>query len=328
MGCLRSSHPSRSTGERSTATEREGPAKTFLEGITELLAYLRLAGYRPATIHLYSDQLQRFGEWLRRKRIRDLRGVTRAQLLAYQLHVRGEPIRRETQALRIRAVKRLYGHLVTQGHLLLDPAEGIQEISRRQALPRPVLTPGEMKRLLAAPDVSTPQGIRDRALLEVLYATGLRVGELEPVTGRDLDLSQGLLRLNHTKGGRPRVVPLGRNAVHWLRRYLDEVRPRLVRHRPFEPALFVVRGGRGLRLSLAPALQQASAHLGGCTAGRRQHARAEPPLDDLAVHHGLPRATLKAPPTPPAARMSTISRHHGRNTSRSGFCVPSGCARP
>lgn len=219
---------------------------TFLEGVTELLAHWRLGDYSPASIRLYSQQLQRFGDWLRRRRIGDLRGVTRAQLLAYQLHVRGEPIGRETQALRIRAVKRLYGHLVAQGHLLLDPTEGIQEISRRQALPRPVLTPGEMKRLLAAPDTSTPVGIRDRAWLEVLYATGARVGELEGIALRDLDLTQNLVQLRHTKGGVPRVVPLGHNALRWLGTYLDTVRPRLVRRRPFEPALFVVYGGRPL----------------------------------------------------------------------------------
>jgi integrase/recombinase XerD len=148
---------------------------TFEEGVTGLLAHLRLDGYRAATIDNYSDQLKRFGEWLRRRRIRDLRAVSRARLLTYQIDVRREPISRETQALRIRAVKRLYGYLVTQGHMLLDPTDGLQEISRRHTLPKPVLSQMEMRRLLAAPDVSRPLGIRDRALLEVLYATGVRV---------------------------------------------------------------------------------------------------------------------------------------------------------
>lgn len=220
---------------------------TFDEGLNALLAHLRLDGYSPATIDNYGDQLKRFGEWLRRRRIVDLRALTRARVLAYQGDVRGEPISRETQALRIRAVKRLYGYLVAQGHLLLDPTEGIQEISRRHTLPKPVLSKSEMKRLLAAPDVSRPLGIRDRTLLEVLYATGVRVGELERVAQQDLDLREGTMHLRFTKGGRPRVVPLGRNAAHWLRRYVDDVRPKLVRHRPFEVSLFVVRGGRALR---------------------------------------------------------------------------------
>jgi integrase/recombinase XerD len=220
---------------------------TFQDGLNALLAHLRLDGYSPATLRNYAEQLKRFGQWLRHHGMTDLRTLTRARLLAYQTDVRTEPIGRETQALRIRAVKRLYGHLVTQGHLLLDPTEGIQEISRRQALPKPILSTSEMMRLLDAPNVSQPLGIRDRALLEVLYGTGVRVGELERVTYQDVNLREGTMHLRFTKGGQPRVVPLGRNATHWLQRYVDEVRPRLVRCRPFEPALFAVRGGRVLR---------------------------------------------------------------------------------
>jgi integrase/recombinase XerD len=220
---------------------------TFREGLNALLAHLRLDGYSLSTIDNYSDQLKRFGEWLQRGHIGDLRALTRAQLLAYQGDVRCEPISRETQALRIRAVKRLYGHLVAHGHLLLDPTEGIQEISRRHTLPKPVLSTSEMTRLLDAPNVSQPQGVRDRALLEVLYATGVRVGELERVACHDVDLREQTMHLRFTKGGQPRIVPLGRNAAHWLQRYVDEVRPLLVQCRPFEPALFAVRGGRALR---------------------------------------------------------------------------------
>ncbi len=216
-------------------------------GTNALLAHLRLDGYSPATLRNYAEQLKRFGQWLRHHGITGLRTLTRARLLAYQTDVRTEPIGRETQALRIRAVKRLYAYLVTQGHLLLDPTEGIQEISRRQALPKPILSTSEMMRLLDAPNVSQPLGIRDRALLEVLYGTGMRVGELERVTYQDVNLREGTMHLRFTKGGQPRVVPLGQNATHWLQRYVDEVRPRLVRCRPFEPALFAVRGGRVLR---------------------------------------------------------------------------------
>jgi len=126
----------------------------------------------------------------------------------------------------------------------------LQEISRRHALPKPVLSLTEMKGLLAAPDVTQPHGLRDRALLEVLYATGVRVGELQQVLCTDLNLHEGTMHLRVTKSGQPRVVPLGHHAVQWLQRYLDEVRPWQVRHRPFESALFVVKGGRALRQHL------------------------------------------------------------------------------
>ena len=219
---------------------------TFLDGTTSLLSHLRLSNYSPATIDNYSDQLKRFGEWLKKHAIDDLRKITKQHIHDYQAYVRQEPIGRETQALRIRAVKRLFNHLVDQAVILLDPTEGIQEISRREKLPRPVLSKSEMHKLLDAPNTSMPQGIRDRALLEVFYATGIRVGELEKVTVHHLDLPTQTLQVRHAKGGRARTLPLGKAATQWLKEYLTHVRPRLAKRRPFERALFLARGGNPL----------------------------------------------------------------------------------
>ena len=216
---------------------------TYVEAMTVLLATLRLKKYSPHTIDLYADQLKRFGEWLELQPMNDLRQLTKTHLLAYQAHVRKQPIKPETQALRIRAIKRLFGHLIESGKLVIDPTEGIQEISRRNRLPRPVLTPTEINRLLDAPNTSLRYGIRDRALIEVLYATGVRVGELEKMTVHHVDLDAQTLQVRHAKGGRPRVVPLGKNATKWLKEYLTQVRPRLAKRRPFERMLFIVRGG-------------------------------------------------------------------------------------
>jgi len=239
------------TSRRDTESHApRGRGLSFQDCARALLADMRLEDYSPATIRNLAGQLKPFGRWLAGKRIRDLRVLTPSKMRAYQAYVRAEPICRATQALRIRAVKRLYGFLAGQGRLLIDPAEGLREPRRRDSLPRPVLTEAEVKRLLAVPDVRRPYGIRNRALLEVLYGAGVRVGELERVSVDDLDLRAQTMQLRHTKGGRPRVVPLGRNAAHWLRLYLDEVRPELVQRRPSERALFVVSGGRPLRQCL------------------------------------------------------------------------------
>jgi site-specific recombinase XerD len=219
---------------------------TFLDAMTSLLATLRLKKYSPATVDNYGDQLKRFGEWLASQSLHDLRALTREHVRAYELHVRQEPIGRETQALRLRALKRLYGHLVDQGQLLLDPTEGIKEISRKESLPRPILTRAETDKLLNAPNTSLSLGVRDRALLEVLYATGVRVGELERVTIHHVDLATQTLQVRHAKGGRPRTVPLGKHAVRWLKEYLTQVRPKQAKRRPFERTLFLVQGGRPL----------------------------------------------------------------------------------
>lgn len=219
---------------------------TFLDGMTALLSHLRLKQYSPATLDNYGDQLKRFGEWLERQGIVDLRALARQDIRDYQATVKQAPIGRETQALRLRAVKRLFNHLVDTAVILLDPTEGIQEISRRETLPRPVLTQTEVRKLLDAPNTSLPQGIRDRALMEVLYASGIRVGELEKVTIHHVDLPTQTLQVRHAKGGRPRTVPLGKTATKWLKEYLTQVRPRLAKRRPFERTLFLVRGGNPL----------------------------------------------------------------------------------
>lgn len=120
------------------------------------------------------------------------------------------------------------------------------EIRRKERLPRSVLTVKQVEQLLAAPDTGTLLGIRDRALLEVLYSTGIRVGELEQVRVADLDLAGQTLRIRCGKGDKERVVPLGEASCDWLRRYLDDVRPVLAKRRPFERALFVVQAARPL----------------------------------------------------------------------------------
>jgi integrase/recombinase XerD len=219
----------------------------FRDAVTDLLADLRLRKYSEATLRSYGDQLRRFEEWLSTDLADDLRRVAREDIDLYQQYVRTEPIGAETMALRLRGVKRLFDFLTISGALLLHPAEHIVEIRRRDRLPRDVLSTRQMARLIAQPDTSTPLGIRDRALIEVLYGTGIRVGEMERVRGADLDLAHGALHVRFGKGNKERVVPMGKAAIEWVERYLAEARAVLAKHRPFEQALFLVRTGRPLR---------------------------------------------------------------------------------
>lgn len=219
---------------------------TFSDALTSLIANLRLRNYSPKTLDSYGDQLRRFGEWLSAALANDLRRVSRADIDEYQAYVRGEPLGIETKALRLRAVKRLFDHLTDAGELLLHPAEHIVELRRKDRLPAAVLTVKQVERLLAAPDMTRPLGIRDRAMLEVLYGTGIRVGELEQVQVADVDLGARTLTIRHGKGDTQRVVPLGKSASEPLTRYLDDVRPVLCKGRPFERALFVVVTGKPL----------------------------------------------------------------------------------
>ncbi len=144
-------------------------------------------------------------------------------------------------ARRISALRSFFRFLVLSGFAKKDPASELTSPSTWLSLPK-VLTVREVEALLGAPDEKTPQGVRDRAMLEVLYGSGLRVSELVGLKPPDLNLDDGFL-ICRGKGGKERIVPLGRAACDRVGRYLGEVRPR------FEsgpsPFLFLTRRGRG-----------------------------------------------------------------------------------
>lgn len=212
-----------------------------------LLADLRLTGYSPATRKVYRDQLKRFAEWLDAAEIQDVRRVSVADIDAYAAFVQREAIGDGCRRLRIRAVKRLFAFLAERRKLFLDPAAHLVEPKRPESLPAMVVGVQQLESILAMPDVTTPLGLRDRALLEILYATGIRVGELEQVELADVQLADALLTIRHGKGGSPRVVPLGRQAAYWLGMYLREARPQLSKRFAGTPMLFLVRTGRPLK---------------------------------------------------------------------------------
>jgi len=213
------------------------------EALIEFRAWLKMKNYRPRSVSTYTILLSPFWAWLAQEGITDLRTISRAILERYAVHVQSQPVSRSTQAVRIRAVKRLFGCLVENNYLLVDPAVGLRDPSSGQRLPKPVLTQAEIKRLLAQPNTSLKHGIRDRALLELLYSTGLRIGEAVALTVYDVDLEAGLLSVRSGKGGKARVVPLGHEATRWLREYLEKIRPRQNRLAPQERSLFLTQQG-------------------------------------------------------------------------------------
>ncbi len=203
------------------------------------LSHLKIRNYAEATVRVYREQLKPFARFLEQKSIKDVRQVTYKDLTEYQEQVSKEPICRSTQALRIRAVKRLYEHLMHENHLLINPAEKIIETRLGLKLPKVLLTPEEVETIMSQPNCSLMVGIRDRAVLEVLYSTGIRVGECEALTIYDVDLKARLLRIRRGKGGFERVVPLGKEASSFLKEYLQKVRPRSNRLAPHVRTLFL-----------------------------------------------------------------------------------------
>ena len=143
----------------------------------------------------------------------------------------------------ISSLKRLFLWAYQQELIEENPTLRLQSIRLTQGLPK-VLTEAQVEALLNTPDIHTPLGLRDRAILEVMYATGLRVSELVGLQFEQLSLSSGMVQVIG-KGNKERIVPLGEVAVLWCQRYLSEARPALVKHRPVS-TLFVSRLGRSM----------------------------------------------------------------------------------
>ncbi len=170
-----------------------------------------------------------------------LERLTRPQLEAFVRGLLSGGLSPRSAARVVAAVRGFYRYLVREGSLPASPAEDLQGARPWPALPKH-LSSDEVDRLIERPDISTPLGLRDRAMIEVLYATGLRVSELVGLRARDVSLSGGYLTCTG-KGGRQRLVPLGDRAVSCLRQYQARARPELARPSS-PPRLFLnARGG-------------------------------------------------------------------------------------
>ncbi len=203
------------------------PWRRRLDLWLDALAYER--GLSPQTVAAYRSDLVRLGEWLDRQKGRDLLTADAAAVAAHLRWLHGEEISPRSARRAMAAMHGFYRDLVEAGERRDDPVENLEAPRLFQRLPK-VLSEEEVERLLAAPDIATPAGLRDKAMLELLYATGLRVSELVGLRLPQIDLKGGFL-LAFGKGSKERVVPVGEEAERWLRRYVGELRPALAKGR-------------------------------------------------------------------------------------------------
>ena len=218
----------------------------ILTTIAEYKNHLRVAGYAAATIDGYRKGLDRFSGYLAGLGVTDLRTVTHQMIVAYQETVMAESTAMETKALKLRPVKRLFEHLTATHKLLINPAEGIVETCRKNREIGVVLTAEEVKKLMEQPNLSLKTGIRDRAIMEVLYATAIRLDELLHLEVYHADFKDKVLYIRKAKGNKQRVVPLGKTAAAWLREYLEKIRPHYARKNVRQRRLFLLNTGCAL----------------------------------------------------------------------------------
>lgn len=199
-------------------------------------------GLRDNTLAAYRADLQGLARWLG-GRGRDLASAQRDDLLAYLSQRVQQGVHARSTARLLASMRRLYQYLCREGRRGDDPTLQIEAPKLGRSLPH-ALTEPEVEALLAAPDVKLDLGRRDRAMLELLYATGLRVSELVSLTVTQLNVQQEVLRVTG-KGGKERLVPIGEEALECIEVYWSDVRPRLLRGR-VSAAVFVTQRGQAM----------------------------------------------------------------------------------
>ncbi|MEK6776794.1 MAG: site-specific tyrosine recombinase XerD [bacterium] len=212
--------------------------------IQEFLHYIRIEkGLSGNTVAAYQGDLTHFMNFLKDQEIRESRAIDRRAVLSYLIHIKRSGLNVSTVQRRLVSIRMFFRFLIQEGRIKSDPAENIESPKKIQYLPQ-TLSPGEVESLLHVPDPDTPLGKRDRTMLEVLYATGLRVSELVSLKIPDINLEVGYL-ITMGKGGKERLVPMGDSAQAWIRDYLLHDRPRILksRHSDF---LFPNRFGKGM----------------------------------------------------------------------------------
>lgn len=201
-------------------------------------------GLSANTRQAYERDLRLFCKTLGFKNSDALVNVSRAQITGYMTQLKEKGLAAATIARKLAAIKAFYRFMTAEGYMDANPAEVVEAGTKGIKLPR-VLSEDEVVRLLNQPDITTAEGFRDRTMLEVLYATGMRVSELINLTLERVDLNMKYI-IAFGKGSKERIVPLGSVAAEFLQQYLEKVRPKLTHADRNTNIVFLAFGGHEL----------------------------------------------------------------------------------
>jgi integrase/recombinase XerD len=218
--------------------------------VDRYLEWMLVHGYAEGTIKDRRSRLRGLLRWCEERDVRHAQDITRPLLERYQRWLffhrneKGHALSLRSQSTQVTTVRRFFAWLAREHQILYNPASELELPRQGLRLPAAVLTAQEAERVLAQPDVETPLGVRDRAILETLYSTGCRRVELLRIEQHDLDRSRGTLIIRQGKGRKDRVVPIGERALHWIDRYLGEVRPHLASASEAGSVVFLMQNGK------------------------------------------------------------------------------------
>jgi len=218
-------------------------------------------GLSKNTLASYRSDLALFAQWLE-QRHESIVGAGETAINGYLAYLHGRPggIKSASQRRLMATLRRCYRWLLDQGRLQTDPLLNIDKPRPIQRFPK-TLSEKQVEGLLAAPDVGTPLGLRDRAMFELLYATGLRVSELVGVRLFELSLNDNVVRVLG-KGSKERLVPLGQIAAEWLQRYLAQARGELLKRQVSDAVFVTTRGGAMTRQMFWTLVKKYAARVG------------------------------------------------------------------
>jgi integrase/recombinase XerD len=203
--------------------------------------YLKQRNFSTKTKESYRLRVGYFFDFLERSGMRDLGTVGVEHMIGYCQYLDGRKRKLSEHSRRsyFRTVRSLWRFLARHEHVKADVAAAVEYCREKESLFPRALSEDEVKSLLAAPDMMHPRGVRDRAMLEVLYGTGIRKSELVALAIADVSFEEQLLFIRQGKGMKDRLVPFGNVARHWLRKWIEDVRPRFLGRKPGPDAVFL-----------------------------------------------------------------------------------------
>ncbi len=197
-------------------------------------------GLAQNSLDAYRRDLQLFAVWLESQRGKDLLAANAADMNAY-FAAKHAASKASSSNRRLAVLKRFYQHALRQNKISTDPCLDLRSAKQPTRFPK-VLSEAQVEALLAAPDINTPLGLRDRTMLELMYASGLRVSELVSVKPIEIGMNEGVLRITG-KGNNTRLIPFGEDAREWLERYLKEARAVILGGQRTDALFVTARGG-------------------------------------------------------------------------------------
>lgn len=226
-------------------------ADSLWTAAADFLDHERARNFSLRTVQMHDYWLSRFIAFCEERGVSSVHDVTRPVVVRFQRFLfyfrrkNGRPLGYSSQSQALGAVRVMFRYLTKAGTVHANPAADLELPRREQKLPRHVLTVEEVERVLAAIDDKNPMALRDRAIIETFYSTGIRCAELCCLKVYDLDDERGVLIVRQGKGKKDRMVPIGDRALAWMRKYLDEQRPRTALE-PDDGWLFLNEDGEAL----------------------------------------------------------------------------------